>query len=225
MGIDLSTVDYVFISHGHSDHSGGLQYFVARNRKALRVSSLMPEINLRKTSISRYLIRWKPSRQMPTKCFSWTIFSTALAGTSSTAIQPSPSANSKTSSYSILSGIMAYSSPWWTNCCSIPKTSLQRICYIWEYLELLTMQHLIILCYDVSFINGYKTIIPTLIGSPGWYSTTSTKSRWIGFSLGAISLLSAGRISSLMIPSSSSCVPLVASGKAERFHLLEHTFR
>ena len=24
MGIDLSTVDYVFISHGHSDHAGGL---------------------------------------------------------------------------------------------------------------------------------------------------------------------------------------------------------
>ena len=24
-GIDLSTVDYVFISHGHSDHAGGLK--------------------------------------------------------------------------------------------------------------------------------------------------------------------------------------------------------
>lgn len=33
-GIDLSTVDYVFISHGHSDHAGGLQYLVERNRKA-----------------------------------------------------------------------------------------------------------------------------------------------------------------------------------------------
>lgn len=34
LGTDLSTVDYVFISHGHSDHAGGLQYLVERNRKA-----------------------------------------------------------------------------------------------------------------------------------------------------------------------------------------------
>ena len=34
IGIDLSTVDYVFISHGHRDHTGGLQYLVERNRKA-----------------------------------------------------------------------------------------------------------------------------------------------------------------------------------------------
>ena len=34
MGIDLSTVDYVFISHGHSDHAGGLKHFMAINDKA-----------------------------------------------------------------------------------------------------------------------------------------------------------------------------------------------
>ena len=34
LNIDLSTVDYVFISHGHSDHAGGLQHFVERNRQA-----------------------------------------------------------------------------------------------------------------------------------------------------------------------------------------------
>ena len=34
MGIDLSTVDYVFISHGHSDHAGGLKHFMDINNKA-----------------------------------------------------------------------------------------------------------------------------------------------------------------------------------------------
>ena len=34
MGIDLSTVDYVFISHGHSDHAGGLKYLMEINDKA-----------------------------------------------------------------------------------------------------------------------------------------------------------------------------------------------
>ena len=32
--LDLSTVDYVFISHGHSDHAGGLKHFVKMNDKA-----------------------------------------------------------------------------------------------------------------------------------------------------------------------------------------------
>jgi 7,8-dihydropterin-6-yl-methyl-4-(beta-D-ribofuranosyl)aminobenzene 5'-phosphate synthase len=34
LGIDLSDVDYVFISHGHSDHEGGLRYFLEHNQKA-----------------------------------------------------------------------------------------------------------------------------------------------------------------------------------------------
>lgn len=34
LGIDLSTVDYVLISHGHSDHAGGLRHFMKINDKA-----------------------------------------------------------------------------------------------------------------------------------------------------------------------------------------------
>ena len=34
MGIDLSTVDYVFISHGHCDHAGGLKHFMEINTQA-----------------------------------------------------------------------------------------------------------------------------------------------------------------------------------------------
>ena len=34
MGIDLSTVDYVFISHGHSDHAGGLKHLLRINQRA-----------------------------------------------------------------------------------------------------------------------------------------------------------------------------------------------
>lgn len=34
MGIDLADVDYVFISHGHRDHAGGLGHFLQKNEKA-----------------------------------------------------------------------------------------------------------------------------------------------------------------------------------------------
>ena len=34
LGIDLNIVDYVFISHGHSDHAGGLKHFMDINDKA-----------------------------------------------------------------------------------------------------------------------------------------------------------------------------------------------
>jgi len=38
-GIDLGKVDYVFISHGHSDHAGGLRYFLKLNDQARVVVS------------------------------------------------------------------------------------------------------------------------------------------------------------------------------------------
>lgn len=34
LGVDLTTVDYVFLSHAHADHTGGLESFLALNDKA-----------------------------------------------------------------------------------------------------------------------------------------------------------------------------------------------
>ena len=34
LGVDIFDVDYVFISHGHSDHAGGLRHFLEHNQKA-----------------------------------------------------------------------------------------------------------------------------------------------------------------------------------------------
>ena len=39
LGVDICDVDYVFISHGHSDHAGGLRHFLEHNQKAKDIVS------------------------------------------------------------------------------------------------------------------------------------------------------------------------------------------
>lgn len=61
MSVDLSTVDYVFISHGHSDHAGGLKHFVEINDKAKVIVSphaLSGKFNSKRKCLHSITTRW-----------------------------------------------------------------------------------------------------------------------------------------------------------------------
>ena len=53
MGIDISVIDYLIISHGHFDHTGGIENFLQYNHHAKII--LSPEAFLPKYSGNRYI--------------------------------------------------------------------------------------------------------------------------------------------------------------------------
>ncbi len=61
LGIDLSTIDYIFLSHGHNDHTGGLQHVLSVNQKAKVIvapSALTGEFFSKRNSLHSITNKW-----------------------------------------------------------------------------------------------------------------------------------------------------------------------
>ena len=61
LGVDLKSVDYVFISHGHSDHAGGLCLPIRQNGKTVGGLSELREYSTSRSSVFllRYQLVWQ----------------------------------------------------------------------------------------------------------------------------------------------------------------------